>query len=367
MLYFNNMGWLFKRKNQNSKFEQTGQLVYLFTDGKVKVNTELTVENNQVAICMVNDKITDQFAPGTYTLNAATMPITARALELYKQSNQKKGPVKFLNCDVYILSLEKLSLDNEKSYKFVILDKKFGRVTASITYSGLVEVAYPLNLLKALRTFKAVINADDAEKIITDIFSEFVSNIIQKENIQILTFKNSPQMANDIIFKKIVEKMKSLGINVIEFNMEKINLSKRLLEAFGDSIAVKPAEPIALPAQSANTTAGNASKRVVLERVGMQGEGDKIVPVKLINVDKTENTDAILNIDSMISEPLAKVPDFKLKLDDLLSGANIEQSVPIAENKFCRQCGKQLSMEDAFCSKCGKKVEITINRRIEGE
>lgn len=381
------MGLFGAKYNSKTAFETTNQLVYLFARDKIKLNTILNIEANQVAYVMVKDKITDEFLPGSYTLSVATLPITARALNLHKQTNKTKQIIRKIEADLYIISKENFNIENVNSFRFVVRDAKWSRVEASVNFSCSLKVINPVDFLLSLRKFVAVVNKNRAEKLLVDFSKDLICETIQKLNIQIESFMKQPEEVCKQIFEKFVEKMQKLGIGVIDFNMNKINLPKRLREAFGKDIQTTPFE------ETVKTMTDMTNSQLVLERVGLQGKGDRSVDATLISGTKETQTSELLNIDAFSQVQNKPSRDLKINFDfntqnnsgESISSSlqnnsifadtyeektgNINQNVftnsassdrmneEQAEKRFCSKCGKLLNQDDVFCSRCGNRVK----------
>lgn len=404
---------IFGKGQLNSTFEKTGDLVYLFAKDKIKMNSTLTVAENQVAYVMVNDRITDEFLPGSYTLSVAVLPISTRALKLQKKMNNAKGIIKSIVADLYIISKETASFENINSFNFVVKDKQFGRVETNLNFSCQLKVANPLEFLSSLRKFVAVVKKGMAVKLLKEFSQEIISSAVQKMNIQISSFMKDKEKTEEIIFEKFVEKMQNIGIEVISFSMNKINLKKRMQEAFGDSInlTMLDDENIGAPKEQ--------SGPIVFERVGLQGEGDRKIEATVIQNNESKDINEVLNVDPFENFENKPKREFRINLGDnsILTSSGIENissnqqnfseiherdnlferrreernifGTPNRENSLndlsnagndrrdvfssernifarreenvekhtCKNCGKVLSSDDEFCSKCGTKVE----------
>lgn len=403
---------IFGKGQFNSSFEKTGDLVYLFAKNKIKMNSSLTVGPNQIAYVMVNDRVTDEFLPGSYMLSVAGLPISTRALRLQKKMNNAKTVIRSIPADLYLVNKETVKFDDIKSFNFVIKDKQFKRVETSLNFSCELKVAVPLDFLETLRKFVAVIGKGVSQKLLKELAMDSVANIAQKQNIQIKSFMTDKEKTEELIFDKFVEKMQKIGIEVISFSMNKLNIKEKMMAAFGPSIDFSQFEK-----EKPEAKPDGSEGQIVLERVGMQGEGDRKVEATLIGNNETKNINEFLNIEQTPDRPkrefrinlgensfltssgienvntdlkMQTIDDrrdniFERRRSENLSAENVsprenifgerrerenifarQDEMPAKENVFvkptCKNCGKVLELGDEFCSRCGTKVEKQENK-----
>ena len=411
---------IFSSGKSSASFERTGDLVYLFAKNKIKMNSTLRVGENQVAYVMVNDRITDEFLPGAYTLSVALLPISTRALKLQKKMNNAKSIIKSIVADLYIVNKEKVEFKDINTFRFVIIDKEFGRVETTLNFSCELQVSNPLDFLSALRKFVAVVGKGMSVKLLKELAMDALATVIQKQNIQVHSFMKDKDKTEEVIFEKFVEKMQNIGIDVISFSMNKLNVKKSIAQIFENVVDYTKFE------EKDNSLAErNDNGDIVFERVGMQGEGDRKVEATLINSNKAEETNEFLNVDSFGAVENKPKREFRINLGDnsFLTSSGIENvgqqpaqttisekrdniferrreernifgrenninneniaadrprenmfdrrerniferrdsggisNQNISQNRTCKNCGKVLSLDDEFCSKCGAKVE----------
>ena len=403
---------IFGRGQINTTFEKTGDLVYLFAKNKIKMNSVLNVGENQVAYVMVNDRITDEFLPGNYTLSVAILPISTRALNLQKKMNNAKSIIKKMVADLYIVNKESVKFDNVNSFKFVVIDKEFGRVETNLNFSCELKVVNPLEFLTCLRKFVAVVEKGQSVSLLKDFAKDAIAGVVQKSNIQIRNFMTKKDETEEAIFEKFVEKMQNLGIEVISFSMNKLNIKKKIADIFENVPTYTEFE------EKDNSKADKTeSGEIIFERVGLQGEGDRKIEATVINNNKKEEINEFLNIDSFETVENKPKREFRINLGDnsVLTSSGIEnvntsgeqtnitesrdniferrreernvfdrdrsgdvfnrensrerqnlfermeavaqQPVNNSQTYTCKTCGKVLNLEDEFCSKCGTKVE----------
>ena len=397
--------------SKTSSYDKTGDLVYLFAKNKIKMNSILTVEPNQVAYVMVNDKITDEFLPGSYTLSVAVLPISARALKLQKKMNNAKSIIKSITADLYIVSKEQTKFDEINSFHFVIKDKEFGRVETKANFSCELKLINPMDFLAAIRKFVAVVEKGMAAKLLKELAQDAVSSVMQKLNLQIRNIMTKKDEAEELIFEKFVEKMQNIGIEVISFSMNKLLLKKSIADIFENVPSFSTFE------NKPEVKTENENQTIILEKVGMQGDGDRGVEATLIKNNESQNINEVLNVKDLNTFESKPRREFRINLGDnsFLTSSGIENvenssetqqpilddrrqniferrreenaglsadrrenvlnnnrnEMPefsardvfsnrrdnIFEKRTCKNCGKELSLDDEFCSKCGTKVE----------
>lgn len=312
---------IFGKGQTGTTFEKTGDLVYLLFKNKIKMNSTLNVGERQVAYVMVNDRITDEFLPGSYNLTVATLPIATRALKLQKKMNNAKSIIKSITADLYIVNKEQVIFDQLNSFKFVIKDKEFGRIETNANFSCELKVSNSIDFLESLRKFVAVVGKGVSVKLLKELAEDAISTIMQKNNIQIRNFMTKKEETEEIIFEKFVEKMQKIGIEVISFSMNRLNLKKSIAQIFENVVDYTTFEK-----QSIVEDKNNQNGAIIFERVGMQGEGDRKVEATVINNNKAEQTSEFLNIDNFADMDVKPKREFRINLDgnNVLTSSGIE-------------------------------------------
>lgn len=329
---------LFKQKqNKKTSFKDTKDVVVLAYDDRVILGQELTIEDNQLGIAMFNDKFCDLLQPGTYSLSTSNLPLLCGMQKVKKKNKDKEKKLgKKIEGDIYIVTKEQMSFEDLTSFNFVLRDKRYGRVEGKARFSAVVKVVDPLKFLKGLRVLVSLVSGGKAKRLTADILKDLVADVIQHN---ILVSDITANVVEVKILQKLVENLKFMGLDVINFNMLGFILPNKLKSAFGNEVASSPS--IEMPRQNVAIT------EIAFQRVGKQGDGDREVPITLIKSNEKSGGSAILNVDSSDDKK-----GIDIDFNKLLGKGEYEGQVII-----CPNCGKIMKQGDKFCSACAYRLD----------
>lgn len=338
MCYTFYMG-LFKTKSKIiTIFNDTKDVVVLAYDDRITLGQELVVEENQLGIAMFNDKFCDVLPAGTHSLSSSNLPLLCSLQKIKKKGKDKERKLgKKIEGDIYIVTKEQMSYDDLTSYEFVLRDKKFGRIEGKARFSIVVKVAEPLKFLKALRSLVSLVSRGKAKLLTADIIKDLVAETIQKS---ILFSDITDNLVEIKILQKLVEKLKFMGLDVINFNMLGFVLPNKLKKFFASgSENSKPS--ISMPRPNTNIN------EIGFQKVGKQCDGDKEIPVTLIKSNEKSAGSALLSVDSSVEKK-----GLDINFNQLLGKGEFEGQVII-----CPNCGKVMKQGDKFCSVCAYRLD----------
>lgn len=321
-------------------------LVYKHPVEKLKLGSQLIVNEGQVAIFVKGGEMADVFPPGTYTLSTQNLPVLSNFVNLMFGNNTP------FTAEIYFINLKtKLDLYWGTTTPLQIIDPKYFVKLRVRAYGQLA-----LRLDDHILFFKEIINSmnkDDLvsyEKVIDYFKNSIVTHIktilakkIIDEKISALEITTEMQNIALDVKEKLTEELKLYGFELINFQIQSINFPDEDFEQINQILKDKA-------------------------RFEIMGE-DRYVTQRSFDIyEKAASNTGVFptgNI-GLGTSPLKQNVPF---LSDGFKPCPSCQRMVLATNKFCNHCGEKLIQskicpeckeendDDAkFCSSCGTKL-----------
>lgn len=205
--------------------DSSDTLVYRFPvhDQEIKMNAQLTVRENQVAIFINEGKAADIFKPGRYELSTQNMPIltTLRGWK-YGFDSPFKAEVYFFNTRLFT------DLKWGTQNPVMMRDAEFGmiRIRAHGTYA--MRIADPAEFFKTVvGTQGLTTTADILGQLRSTIISN-LSDIIAESKISALDLASSYRELSQLAQKELASAFASYGLELARFLIDNISLPEEV-------------------------------------------------------------------------------------------------------------------------------------------
>ena len=308
---------------------EDGVLAYRYPmqDMEIQNGGSLTVRESQMAAFVNEGKVADIFGPGLYKLTTQTLPILT-----YLQNWDKKFQSPFKS-DVYFFSTRMQT--NQRwgtATPITIRDKDFGMVRLR----GYGIYSWHISDAKAFHTkvsgTREIYHVADIEGQLRNTIIGRMTDAFAQSNVPFLDMAANQVVLGTKIAEGLAPMFTDLGLTLDSFVVENLSLPEELQKMLDTRVGMNMLGDMnkytqyqvanSLPIAAANESGGIAGLGVGL------GAG-----LTMANV----MTNA-LRPGEAVPPPAGPAP---------VAGA------PVAETKFCFNCGKQIGRVAKFCPECG--------------
>jgi len=205
--------------------ESSDTLVYRFPvhDQEIKMNAQLTVRENQVAIFINEGKAADIFKPGRYELSTQNMPIltTLRGWK-YGFDSPFKAEVYFFNTRLFT------DLKWGTQNPVMMRDAEFGmiRIRAHGTYA--MRIADPAEFFKTVVGTQGLTTTGDILGQLRSTIISNLSDIIAESKISALDLASSYRELSQLAQKELAPPFASYGLELARFFIDNISLPEEV-------------------------------------------------------------------------------------------------------------------------------------------
>ena len=199
------------------------EIIWKFPSEDILVGAQLIVGEGQEAIFVKGGELLDHFSTGTHTLITSNLPI------LNKLVNLPFGNKTPFSAEVWFVS------------KLVKMDIKWGTKSPIQIMDSVLEMpvsvrsfgrwGYKANnvsrIIKKLATQFGVDSSKINEYLygyIAQVISETIANELTKKNTSILNISTKLIDLSNLVKDKILKSFKEIGIDIVNFNIESINI-----------------------------------------------------------------------------------------------------------------------------------------------
>lgn len=315
---------------------------------------QLVVRESQCAMLVSSGQICDVYGPGTHKLTTNNMPI------ITKLSSWKYGFDSPFKADVYYVNTKQfINLKWGTATRVTMRDRDFGviRVGGRGSYSFKVEDA-PKFMREIFGTNREYTTASLIEYFKSIIVTGFTT-VLSSSNIPALDLPSKLLDFGKAIKDSTDETFNSMGIEIVNFNVESVNLPENVEKAIDERSTVSVIGDVMNEytqyqvanaiRESANNQGGGTADIGVGLGAGMfmgQQMGQVFANNMQQNSQKSQNNGTF------------KCPKCSV---DLPNGAkfcmNCGTKIEVVEAKevFCTECGTKNPSGSKFCFNCGKK------------
>ncbi len=329
-------------------------IVYKYSarENAVERGSRLVVREGQAAIFCDRGKLADVFGPGTYSLDARTIPILTR---LMAWRFAFETPYK---SDIYFINTARFSaLKWGTATPLMVRDKDYGaiRIRAYGTYA--FHVTDPYKFLTVLMGVKSTFVTSDITDYIRSLLVMGLSDAIGESGVPILDMAANMMEVSAAVSKKLEAEIAECGIELDSFVFESLSLPPELEKAFDENTRLsmigknvdvyrKLAEADAIREAAKNNSAMGSAMGTTMGATMGAAMGFGLGAKMTAESDKKEAPAA--------SGATAVCPACEKTIP--ASSKFCPECGAAVAKKFCPECGAKLTGNAKFCPECGKKL-----------
>lgn len=310
---------------------------------KIKINENILVGGNSLAIFVCRDKISDILYPGKFKLNGATLPETFKRLRLDKDASKGEVPKAF-KADIYFVNMKEFHDAVIDAYApFIFRNTPFGKVRGYPEGLFNFKIVDASELIKTLLIENPYIKNGFAQKQIQIWVGDAVSEMLEKLGMSFVDILSQNEHVNEELSSHIMAAVEGLGISIMGIRLESIKLPKKQQLEISEYLANQPTSPVNyLTAEQA------------LEQI------EQPTPIK-----ESEISRKIRPLENVVknNEPTDFNPqEFRRGTNPEFVNPNVKPTVELqTENlsmptqKVCKYCGAKMNIDCKFCPECGFK------------
>lgn len=280
----------------------------------------LTVRDGQNVVFATQGKMADVFLPGYYKLDTQSIPVVTKLL------SWKYGFQNPFRSDVYFVSTKQFA--NQKwgtPNPITIRDKEYGavRVRGFGTYSFRVKDAYVF--LSELSGSGQSFATQDITDYLRSILISGITDAIGESKLSVLDFAANLDELARRVKRELDDDFKSLGLELIKFNIENFSLPEELEKALDKNTAL------------------------------MMRRGTTDVEMRLAQAEALR--EAAKNpgmAGSMIGAGVGM--GMGANMGRMFAKMGETEMTDVSGQKFCPQCGAKVGAKAKFCPECGAKI-----------
>jgi len=321
---------------------------YPMNGKKIMMGSKLTVRESQVAIFVDKGKVADVFEPGMYKLSTSNLPFLTAMLSL---PYGFKSP---FTSEVYFISTKQFT--NQKwgtSNPIAMRDKEFGTIRIRGYGSYSFKVDEPSTFLKELFGTNSSFKTEDIASYLRSLIVTSVSDTIASSKISAIDLAANLEEFGDAVLNKGGDKLKNLGLKLVNFNVENISFPEEIEKAIDTRASMgvlsdqmdtfmKYQTANALRDASKNSSGNMATAGVQL------GAGVALSGVM---------TEQFKNSKKESSGKVEKINCPKCKAEIRANAKFCPECGTKISVNFCKECGTKATPGAKFCSECGAKLK----------
>lgn len=283
----------------------------------------LTVRDGQVAVFATEGKMADVFLPGRYKLDTNSIPIITKLM------SWKYGFQNPFRSDVYFVSTKQFT--NQKwgtPNPITLRDREYGavRVRGFGTYSFRVQDAYVF--LTELSGSKYSFTTDEITDYLRSIVVSGITDAIGESKLSVLDFAANLDELGQTVQQMLAKTFKALGLELTRFNFENFSLPEELEKALDKNAAAM------MRRGTTDIELRLAQAEALKEAAKNPGMAGSMMGAS-IGMGMGANMGRMFG---QMSNPA-------------YSGAT--------NQRFCPECGAEVSAKAKFCAMCGAKMTAT--------
>ncbi len=202
---------------------------YKLKKGHVYLGNKITVPENFVFVLSKSGKILDTIPFGKHELKAVILPKSVKYFRLGKIRKDGSLPTRF-SPNAYFLNLTPFEHLKWKTYRKVeCFDPRVGYFKVSADGKFAFKINEPESFLKELFKVYDYLKINEAEKLLCSFVSEMVISIIEKSDYDFDDLVEKVSLT-DKVFNILVKKLEKIGVVLLGFSFENVNLPKNITE-----------------------------------------------------------------------------------------------------------------------------------------
>lgn len=315
--------------------ESSTTMVYRYNgknNNEIKMGSQLTVRESQVAIMVNEGQLADVFAPGRYELSTQNMPI------MTKLRSWKFGFNSPFKAEVYFINTHQfLNMKWGTANPVMMRDPEFGvvRVRAFGTYS--FKVKDPVTFLREVFGTSSYMTVDGVSNAIKSKLVSGLSDAIAQSKIPALDLAANYDELGAYAIQTVSPTVEALGLQLCNLVIENISLPEEVEKAMDrrSSMGVlgnldqyakyQAAEALRESANNQNGAAGMGTGMAAAAMMGQMMNG------------MFQNTAP----QQPVQQPMQQAAP---------------AAAPAGETKFCSECGNRIARSAKFCPECGARL-----------
>ena len=315
---------------------------YSARENAIERGSRLVVREGQAAIFCDRGRLADVFGPGTYSLDARTIPILTR---LMAWRFAFETPYK---SDVYFVSTKLFTgLKWGTATPVIVRDKDFGAVRIRAYGNYAVRISDPYVFLTELLGANAEFKASDITDYIRSMLVMGLTDALGESGIPVLDMSANLMELSEAVEKSLGERMLRMGLELNSFIFEAVSFPKDIEKAFDENTRLnmlgknadvyrKLAEADALrEAAKRDSAMGSAMGAMMGLHLGSELTGSK----RAHREEPKGSSEACPSCGKQIP-----------------AGSKFCPECGSALASFCPECGKKIDPNAKFCPECGKKL-----------
>lgn len=210
-------------------------MVYRFPRYKneIKYGAKLIVREGQVAILVNGGEVADVFAPGTYELEAANLPI------LSTLQNWHHGFESPFKAEVYFFnSTDFLNLKWGTRQAITIRDNEFGMVRLRAYGSYVTQITQPEVFLRKVVGTDGNLEIEEISDQFTSTITSYFSEILAEANIAAIDIASQYSEIGQLLKNKIAAEFSHYGLSLEKIFIESINLPDNVQKVLDDKTSL---------------------------------------------------------------------------------------------------------------------------------
>ena len=223
---------LFKRwrKTKDIKLKQdiSTYLVFPYSlkNGCVYLERQAEVPENYVLVFSTRNRILDVLPKGNHTLGPVILPKCSKKFKLFKRDRYGREPKNF-KAFAYFVNLSEVNDFDFSTFKPIAFKNDIdGKFKVYIEFACSLRVENHERLLKSLFSEYSYFKLHEPEEIISNWLSEEVYEYFQKTPHRLSDFEEKLSDLLVVIYSKQEKFLKSIGIELKEFIVKKLVISK---------------------------------------------------------------------------------------------------------------------------------------------
>ena len=203
---------------------------YSARENAIERGSRLVVREGQAAIFCDRGRLADVFGPGTYSLDARTIPILTR---LMAWRFAFETPYK---SDVYFVSTKLFTgLKWGTATPVIVRDKDFGAVRIRAYGNYAVRISDPYVFLTELLGANAEFKASDITDYIRSMLVMGLTDALGESGIPVLDMSANLMELSEAVEKSLGERMLRMGLELNSFIFEAVSFPKDIEKAFDEN------------------------------------------------------------------------------------------------------------------------------------
>ena len=194
---------------------------------RVKINTELTLGQNQICVFSTKHMACDTFTmPNTYQINANSLPTLFKKAGFNKPNSKGKVATKYTFNVFFASNLGKYC--QVKIKNALIKDNFYGKQKATFIFNVNFNISSASDFLNALFTISHNLTNANMQKVTSKLFAYHIKKYIAKRHFTLGDAIHYTHMVHDEMTKELSSKFDTFGVKDLSITLEDVILKADL-------------------------------------------------------------------------------------------------------------------------------------------